>query len=645
MRQADFCAHVDRLCSARLLQDHRHRLSDLPQLGMDERSAIAKLCRAQCYPSTGTVLDQMTKCLHPDFRRDILPLCQTPLMAGLLLHLVMAAPMDEREVSRLYYESMIKEMRVMESVMRDTTINFEPFFGDYDDSIHSSLPPNGPIARYIHSAIDTWIESLTERTLFPTVGSKTVSKQTAEQLVNTCPEYELNDTIGVTPIDLERVYHEYGLKIPGPCEMRQKWYYSQLKPRTYYAQGGDAYHTSKYLAKPLVDLCDTLPATNRRTRTDPGRIVIDDPTDDVVYYDLTSFTSNMHVHRVFMMRLAHYCRGTVVDILDSVHGPASVDLGELIASYTVTNLCDPSYIVPSQYGDQSVLHYHGIAGFLGVYGNIASATFIHGIVMAMRHSRLDKNNVAGDDGLDVTKCVDDTLRLAGEVGEVHKDKTFRDSDGCCIHLKRPIRRIGERLYLGQLVPWPSMEPTCGDVDDRYPYLRLADGRERREMIASSITAFLRTLESYRLTDDELDLVDSFLSHTYCTNRLPLEGNVPQVAYSQLGFVPIYERRFIGIDPIQNTLERHYAGIARLPKRGKLRLEVEMLSMPKFECNSTPLLRHLVLLGYLEQEKTHECVFGEEGLSRLIAEYMCPDPIIYGYTVLCELPSWTVTLLA
>jgi len=639
MRHDQFQAYLDRLCTSHRLKGCRRVLSRLSELSLGDRSALAKLCRAQCYPPRHTRLAKLTKRLPPDFRKDILPLCQTPLVAGLVLQLVHLAPMDEKSVDETYKQSMIKEMTVMESVKRECTVDFEPFFGDYNGTIHESIPSNPTVFRQIHAGIDRWISRLESRILYPKMSSKTVSKETARELWRTDQSYVQNSDIGITGIDLERMYHVSGVEISGPCEMRQKWYCSQLQPRTYYAQGGTAYRTSKYLAGPFVDLCDTLPATNRRTRVEPSRIVIRDPSYDVVYYDLTSFTSNMHTQAAFCYRLAQYCVGRTVHLLDSHLGIIAADLGDLIYDYTRANLCDPEYTLPSKYSDPSTIHYHSVAGFLGVYGNIATATFIHGIVMASLHTYLDENNVAGDDGLDVTAKADTTLNAARLIGSVSDEKTFRESEGCCIHLKRPITRLGQRLIHGQLITWPSLEPVQHDVDPRYPYLKNLTNRKRKDMLAGSITAFLRKLQFLKLDEHDLELIDIVLSYLYDTYGLPREGCVPQVTRSNSGFVSAYEKRYIGMDPIYNTITRCYAGIVKLPLREYSKWEYGMLESQVFRCNSTKLLKHLTSLGYLEQEKVSRYVFGEEGLKELLKEYTHPDPAVYDYTVIRELPVW------
>lgn len=582
----------------------------------------------------------MNRCLNPDFQRKILPLCQTPILSGLLLSLVLMAPMSSNEVDRIYRESLVKEMIVMESVSRVCTLDFRVFFGEENLCLHESFAPNPTMARGIRHCIDTWIASTKNRVLYPKVSSKTVSKLTADNLLGTFPDYEPQSSAGISSIDLERVYHTHGYLVEGPCEMRQKWYMSNLKPRTYYAQGGTAYHTSKHLSRLFTELCDTLPCTNRRIRTDPSRIVIADLTFDVIYYDLSSFTTNLHVHRVFMSQLASYCRGHIVDILDSRIGVVQRDLGELIHTYTMRNLYYPEYTLPSKYNDPCEVHHHAIAGFLGVYGNIATATFIHGAVMTMLHDSYDQNNVAGDDGLDVTANAEHSLNMVRTMGEVSDEKTFRSSEGCCIHLKRPIVRVENRLFLGRLVTWPSLEIMQNTTDIRYPYLRNKTRTDRVNAIASSVTAFLRNLESEQLDDDEKEVVDRYLSDVYSKYKLPKEGCVPQLAStSPFGFVPAYERRYIGMDPITNTINRLYQNMAKIPMRESRPMTKDLLANNSFMCNSNPLLRHLEVLGYIEQDRLDVYVFGEEGLQKLTIEYVNPDPRVYSYTVKCKLPDW------
>lgn len=158
-------------------------------------------------------------------------------------------------------------------------------------------------------------------------------------------------------------------------------------------------------------------------------------------------------------------------------------------------------------------------------------------------------------------------------------------------------------------------------------------------MAGSVTAFLRKLEHQSLIDDEIDLIDNFLSFIYDTFNLPRGGCVPQITHSTSSFVPIYEKRFIGVDPIHNTLVRLYANTATLPVRGIEKWNQVMFEDTTFSCNHTKLLGHLSMLGYLEYGKKTCCVFGDEGLKQLVSEYVDPDPPIYEYNVVHTLPVW------
>jgi hypothetical protein len=636
-----YSAYIATMCTCAYLRPYKDVLINLQQLDMAQRSAIATLCRAQCYPHRSTRLTRMTKSLSPSLKHKLLPLCQDPITAGLLLQMVLLAPLSHGEIRMLYSKSKEKEVDVMCSQRRKCTIDFQVFFGDYDRQINDCVPQNRQFAEFVHRIIDKWIERIKAQILFPKLGSKTVSKMTAREILHIDKDYHTIFEVGTTPIDLEWIYHTHGIKIEGPCELRQKWYCSNLKPRTYFTQGGTAYHSSKYLANAFVDLCDSLPSTNRRTRVDPGRIVIRNPMCDVAYYDLTSFTSNLHVQREFMTQLAKYCEGVTVYVLDSVQGIIPQDLGELIHQYVEHNLLCPSYTIPTRKDEPNWEMVHNVAGFLGVYGNIATATFIHGIVMGMLHSNLDENNVAGDDGLSVTEDVERTLETVELMGIVHDEKTFRDSEGCCIHLKRPIQRIGNKLLHKQLVTWPSLEPGEEETDPRYPYLKDLTRRERKDVIASSVTALLRKIDGMTITSDKLEIVDTFISMVYRTYGLPLEGFVPQTQGNTSGFIPTYEKRFIGLDPIYNTLSRNYRSMVKLPLREYIKMDVHMLFEENFRCNSNKCLKHLEALGYVTQEKVGIVVLGVDGMRQLLKEYQDPDPPIYQYTIVKKLPKWVV----
>jgi len=446
---------------------------------------------------------------------------------------------------------------------------------------------------------------------------------------------------GVTTIDVERYYHTTGVKVGGCCELRQKWYVANLSPRTYFAQGGDAYHRSKYIPKMMDMLCETLPLTMRRNRTNPTRIVVPEGYS-VKFYDLTSFTSNLHVQRHFGQRLARFCKGYTVTVVDAVDGPIPLDLGDYILDYVDNQLIEPRYSLERVGGSRDLELVHSVAGFLGVYGNISMATYLHGAVMLQACHDHESANIAGDDGLIVREETDHTVELIATLGLISDEKCYDIEEKGCIHLKRPISLLGTHLIQGRLLAWPSLEHLFENrCDPRYPYIQSMSKVERQRVVANSITGFLQALTTYDLSKNYTKLISTYIKRMYARANLPREGNVPQCGNRQLGFVSAYAKRFIGLDPIVNTINRHYRGFAVLPRRGYEQVDLRVCEDPTFLSGSNALLNYLEILGYLEKKKQNVTVYGEIGLHILTKEYTDPDPSIYEYTIVRPLPPWAI----
>jgi hypothetical protein len=303
----------------------------------------------------------------------------------------------------------------------------------------------------------------------------------------------------------------------------------------------------------------------------------------------------------------------------------------------------PSYSTERIVSDADVtLHYHYTSGFLGVYGNIALCTFLHGAVMCQLVDSLDSANIAGDDGAIDTTDHRETLKAIPVLGIIEASKCFNTLEEASIHLKRPLRQIGNRLHQGYMVIWPSFEYLfcLEDCDARYPYLEDLTITECRGAMASSITTFLSSLINIELSVEHISLIDSLLVYIYQTLDLPLDGCVPQVTHNPIGFVPAYRTEFIGLDPIRNTILRHYPGRCVLPARGFQEADMtELESSGEMRSNGNALLRYLEILGVVDPRKVDEVFYGEVGLERLLKEYLDPDPIIYHYTRCLPFPSW------
>jgi len=165
--------------------------------------------------------------------------------------------------------------------------------------------------------------------------------------------------------------------------------------------------------------------------------------------------------------------------------------------------------------------------------------------------------------------------------------------------------------------------------------------ERQRVVANSITGFLQALTTYDLSKNYTKLISTYIKRMYARANLPREGNVPQCGNRQLGFVSAYAKRFIGLDPIVNTINRHYRGFAVLPRRGYEQVDLRVCEDPTFLSGSNALLNYLEILGYLEKKKQNVTVYGEIGLHILTKEYTDPDPSIYEYTIVRPLPPWAI----
>jgi len=442
------------------------------------------------------------------------------------------------------------------------------------------------------------------------------------------------ETEGITQIGCEYVYHKTGVRIEGVCEMRQKWYPSVLEPRSYYAMGGDAFHRSKYVSGLFEGLCDLFSPTNRVASVRPWRLRAQDG-DHFLFYDLSSFTSNLHPHKYFLEDFADFCTGTNVRLFDGWQGLIDYDLGDLIREYAT--LYESIPIDVTRVYPNCPLVENPIASLLGIYGNIMSAKLIHGILMMCICKTDEEVNVVGDDGAIATHDDDAVLNVVRTMGEVQKSKCYSSQESGSIHLKRPVEQFYDRLIFGKLAIWPSFEypDSDNDVDDRYPFIRTMSREDRRSSTCSTVVTFLNSISDMHLTDEHKCVIHTFLVQFYKDRGFPLQGNVPQITGGY--FVASIEGDYIGRDPKVHTITRLWSGYATVTRRENLPFDNTMLASSVFECNSAPYLTYFKKMGYITCEKTVDLVYGEEGLDRLIEEYVTPGKPLYVWTILEPIP--------
>jgi hypothetical protein len=192
----------------------------------------------------------------------------------------------------------MKEIMIMDTDAYTPTINFNPFFGDYREPLHTDVLPNPKMARIVHESINVWLQRIRERPHPPTLSRKclpTFTRRELERYIDVLVE----DPSIATPASLERLYVKSGVTIDGPCELSQRWYTNALNPRSYFVAGPTAFNHTKYTKWIWNELVDSLVCTNKRNRVNPRRVFVDG-LKTAIFYDLTTFTSNMGLQGVFL---------------------------------------------------------------------------------------------------------------------------------------------------------------------------------------------------------------------------------------------------------------------------------------------------------------------------------------------------------
>jgi hypothetical protein len=350
----------------------------------------------------------------------------------------------------------------------------------------------------------------------------------------------------VTTADLERLYHSTGQQTDGACEVRWAWKYNDLKPRVYYAQGGESYFASRYIREIANSFCDILPTSNRQSRYNSQRLGPLTDQTSVAVYDYSSFTSEMSELKYFLERLGEWCIGTEVKIVDTNRGVVVHDLGRLILEYNTSVNCGARMDITRIYNlDEPQTLEHNKSGMLGVYGNIVWSTALHGIFLTFVTGEFDLSNVVGDDAQALLNKMEwsaldfiSTLRLIGNINEERTEFWMtgyhaEDSTGWQF-LKRPFDRLGNHLYTGLLFDIPLAVYVCPE-DDGVHSADLGSFRDRVKAFIMQTCRLLDRLHIYEchLSEEELDFALGYLTTCYRELRLPPEGSLPPFSHSQM----------------------------------------------------------------------------------------------------------------
>lgn len=616
----------------------------IPHTTHKTRKSLMSCARARCFPVFGTRLHQQ---VWPHISRFLLslPYCKDTMqtilssymLSGFFLSALLSAPYDDTDISTIKGELMWKEVSVMESTPRKASIDWTEVLGK--GSLHVDLKPSPNTNMRVRRSLRAWIARCQSSVLYPAMGHRSVSTQTRHELEDLlCQVVESN--IDVTSTTIEHAYSRYGVLLGGECEMKQKWYPTQASPRTYYAQGGRAYNSSKYLRDPINWLCDLFYPTNRFSRVSPSGIRVNENYEDVVIYDLTSFTSLFHEQWAFLTFLAHQTQDVQVQLFDSWNGLLTVSLGQLILEYLHETTLQPQYYTHIQQLSSLKLH-HSVAGFLGVFGNLMTCTFPHGILLSTVMDNPDECWCAGDDAGTKERLEtngSETISMCSLLGQVSDEKTFRASEVGALALKRPIGIHGGILYLHSNIIWPVFA-IMTDNDPRY-----YDPMHRTpiEKISGALVSFFRSCQTVPLTPSDIEFAYTFLESFYRKYQLPVSGWYPPLTgFSPWSFtIPRIDRNIFGKNPLHVLVDSFFgteyiSGLVEDCPWERQNLAVGDC----FACNSEQHLNYLFKLGFLTKTPIMCCYPGQEGVFRAKLDIDHPQHyrLMYEFCVIEEIP--------
>lgn len=544
-------------------------------------------------------------------------------------------------------------------------IDYTPLFYPLPRSIHPSLPYNPVSAFHVRNIFQRFKARLMAepRYFYPRATHKNMSRSTRrdyeQQIGGNLEILKGKDNI-FGQDDWQRVYHDTGIQLEGEVEMRQKWYPSGAKPRTYFAMGGTCYRDSRFLQDFFTELVNLFPSTNHITRLQPERLQV--PNDGIwsfKVYDLSSFTSNMAQQREFCRVLSEFMRGVTVILVDERYGPTECDLGQLLDDYNATCVNHPTLSferTPDELGWSHIREIqHLTASLLGIFGNLMSCTLAHFLTLTPAiDDPVQTDETAGDDGLAPDHPVTSILlhQCISFVGEYAIEKTYNSRDEGAVCLKRPLVQWEGGLLHGQNVVPPTLINAISYLSGRTPDSRFViygleemSLRDRVSVVGVDLMRFLSQCHK-KCRQEQLhsitDVYEGFcrlrdrLCNPYnnASTRRVVESATWPLHPGKYDFFnagdPFFVWASVHIETFEIPLCDHWDIEAR-----QLRYAGDVV-----KGNSTRRLVLLERLGYLEKRDLVKTLVGVNAASGWYRWYNFRRsfaPVVYEYTCIKDVP--------
>jgi len=584
---------------------------------------VAKLQASGILSSNTTPYEALDDCLHDRIR------------AGALIASMCIQPYStEQEEDDIRTASYLKEKEVIDSRQPIPKMNYNPWSGHYGEAIHPDIPPNPDMAKVIHAAIEYTLERFTDVDITPRYSRKPLPDRTISLLKRKDRDVLDSEDGRYYQHHLEVLRGSKRICLEGGVEMRQRWYASVPNPRTYYVGGPTAFEHARFIQSFFNDLCDSLDVTNRIKRVNVKRLFLHG-SKTFIFYDLSSFTSTCIAQRDFVRWLSSFARGRELRVSSFGGGTQSVDLGDVLEEYA-------QYVNEYMEWYQDDLDWSGTqgsGGFLGVLGNIASCTFLHGGILLMLCETQSDCGVAGDDAAALTDNPGKISKGISTIGRFQPTKVFLlrpllsvDSDALYLKRRTFINPRTGNLTQWQYFQFPSLLLPRYRNDEQYNRrYRVELSGSKSDIRRRCISSVLSSFRSARfLSPEALSQAQSILTQYYTLLGIPHSGYVPQYDRSQsshsLPFVPSLET--LGLyDFMEETLRLLYNGWCRVPNREVelspmyLRIKPGLVFDTRTSCHALAFLKRS---GYIREEGYvggYSTYVGEQGLSRVIDEYL------------------------
>jgi len=653
----------------------------MEQLSLKHRSNLIKACQGQFVPSIPsplrTLLDEEVTFRNPSEGPEFITTLlynifdhfqlypDEPCQSAILLDLLRGCPAVAEDFRSFKADGWTKEI-VLSQTPNNEHYNFDYFFQlNTSGPFHPLVPDNFPARVKIVKRFQMFKDQFVQYNpiLYPRYAHKNMSFSTRRAY-----EKSTNIDLENTPIfgqdDWIRHYHDTGEMLEGSVEMRQKWYPSGAKPRTYFAQGGTCYQHSRYLQDFFTNLTNAFPPTNHKTRLDPDRLNMgSEDGAHFLVYDMSNFTSNMAAQRSFCDSLASFFVGVEVRIFDEFYGVLQRDLGEMLMEYNEHCVFAPvlnQERVPIDLRTLEEDYVHERASMLGIYGNLMTCTVAHFLIVApVLEDPFSEDNTAGDDGIILFFLYTyfTVLTVLSLVGSFAIDKTFNSDDPGCVCLKRPLVEVVDfgvprHVHLRDNIVPPNLSMATSylygyNLDPRYTIFYSLDEMPvavRISVVGKDLLRFLWS--AYSMNYSTGLVTDVFMGYRRLTHSItginPVTGgSVEGLPYTWPIDPTTYD--FLVHDPylVYAWFSTRYCSVFDTVESAPYESGSLSEVGDTVECNSEPWLKMMETLGYVEKEAVQMVLFGQavvDFLYTLLRQHNTLPPVVYRYVVLKDIPD-------